>query len=443
MASKKATKKAPAKKATKAAKSGVAEKLTAPRKLADAPKKAGTRRGEVESEGLTRAQRIDAVRDHVNKSLGHTAVKRASEDYSTYMLRRPTTITSLDIALNGGYPAAATSVIVGPEGVGKDYMLWLMMAEQQRIYGDDFAACIYFTEFKMDKPFMKDFCGFMIGMTEQEIDELDQSRERIGLPPLSEERRDWYRKEIGNPMIIDGVPAEDGFDALLSYVTSNTCQIVAVNSIGNLQTYAKEEKDTLKEFAQQRNEAMLMSKFMPKLSMLLNRNGVDGERNETSVILINQMRAEDEIRKIPGRPTTPKQKMKPANNSWSLRHLKALEVALYKGPQIYDEATKTILGRRIDWEITKGKLGTHEGIKGDYEFYFEFGVDKYDDLLTCCTKYGVIDKAGSWYTFTDEEHGFRAHGESSARQELFARPELFDVLRDRCLAAAGVTCRYR
>jgi RecA/RadA recombinase len=414
--------------------------------MAAAPKKAakGSKKGgDMALGGLTKIQRIEAVQTHVNGKLGYSALKRASEDYSSYMLRRPSTITSLDIALNGGFACGATSVIVGPEGAGKDYLLWLTLAEQQRIYGEDFAACVYFTEFKMDKPFMKDFCGFMIGMTEQEIDEIDESRERVGLDPLTEERRDWYRKEIGRPMIIDGVVAEDGFDAILDYVTTNTCQVVAVNSIGNLQTKAKEDKDTLNDFAQQRNEAMLMSKFMPKLSMLLNRGGPDGERNETAVILINQMRAEDEVKKIPGRPTTAKQKMKPANNAWSLRHLKALEVALYKGPQDYDETTKTILGRRVDWEINKGKLGTHEGLKGNYEFFFDFGVDRHGDLLNMCIQHNVVQLAGSWYSYDDGTYSFRGQGETAARKALFETPELYDILRDKCMASAGVTCRYR
>jgi RecA/RadA recombinase len=438
MAAKKANK-AAAKKPTKAAtKASTVERALGKSKAAKAPPKAA-KREKADLSGLTKRQRIEAVRGAINKELGREVCKMASDDYSSYLLRRPTTITSLDIELGGGLPAAAPSVLVGPDGVGKDYLLWLAMAEQQRLYGEDFCSAVYFTEFKMDKLFMKNMCGFMIGFTEGEIEEIEESRVATGLPSLTPADIDWYRKQIGSPIIIDGVPAEDGFDALLKYVEANTCQIVAVNSIGNLQTYAKEDKDSLREFAQQRNEAALMSKLMPKLSMLLNRGGPDGERSESAIVLINQMRSEDEVKKIPGRPTSAKAKMKPANNSWSLKHGKAIELALYKGVQHRTDDYRTI-GRTIDWEITKGKLGTHEGKKGSFDFFYEIGADRIGDLIDTCVKHGVIQRNGSWYSC----EGMKAsQSDAPIRARIHEDPSFKDQLRDECFAKAGVSCRFK
>ncbi len=326
--------------------------------------------------GMTQKERLRMVVAGINAEAGRDVVRVASDASSSYLLRRPTGIISLDLGLAGGFPAAAPTVLTGPDGAGKDYLLWRTCAEAQRIYGDDFACAIYLTEFKADKLFMKDVCGFHVGMTPEEIEELDEARQKAGLPALTDEQREYYAFEIGSPYIIDGVIAEQGFDSILTFVESNTCQIAAVNSIGFLQTAAKEKKEKLEEFAQQANEAMLMTKFMPKLANILNAGGPDGERNETAIILVNQVRSKDEKpRGKPGVPIPERKKYRSAVQAWALKHGKAIELMLHKGKPIWDEEMGIYVGKESFWELTKGKLGTHEGIKGSYNFFFDGGAD--------------------------------------------------------------------
>ena len=238
-ATKKTAKKTRATKTTKKT-AKKATKKTAKRTARKTKPQKGVRRVDP---GLSREARLAAIENLLNKPGQPPVIKRASDYSSSYLLRRPTGITSLDIALAGGFPASAPVMITGPDGAGKDYLLFRTCAEVQRLYGDDFAMAIYLSEFKLDKPFVRDLCGLKIAATDEELDETDTARENAGLPPLTPEERERYQEQDGHIMIIEGVPAEHGFDAVIQCVASNAFQVVAVNSIGFMQTLAKLDQE--------------------------------------------------------------------------------------------------------------------------------------------------------------------------------------------------------
>lgn len=391
-----------------------------------------------------RSARLDAVVRQINNQMKSTVVRRASETSSSYLLRRPTGITSLDLALMGGIPASAPVVVVGPDSSGKDYLLWKTCAEVQKIYGDDFAMAVYFTEFRPDKRYMRDYCGLKVAMSDAELDEIDEARSRMGLEPLTDEDRARYQEQVGKVYFIYGVTAEEGFDAVIDLVSSNGCQIVAVNSIGFLQTEAKEDQESFKDFAQQRNEAILLSKFLPKLAMTLNRDLPNGERNETSIILINQVRSKDNVRPIPGRPVMDRDKYRPAAEAHALKHGKALELMIHNGKKLYDEESQTTLGREKQWVFLKGKLGFHEDKKGTFNYFFDTGADVQGDLINCCKALGIFEVSGSWVEYIkDGEVIFKCQGDGKIRAYFRDHPEVIDELRHECFRKSGIVYRHR
>jgi RecA/RadA recombinase len=406
--------------------------------------KAKTKAPTKEPDTEDRRARLDAVIARVNKEMKQNVIRRADEASSSYLLRRPTGITSVDIALAGGFPASSSCVIVGPDGAGKDYLLWRTCAEVQKLYGEDFAMAVYLTEFRVDKKYMRDICGFKIAMSDEELDEQDAAREDIGLPVLTAEERERYKEQVGRIYLIYGVTAEEGFDAIMDIISSNGCQIVAVNSIGFLQTEAKEEQESFKDFAQQRNEAILISKFLPKLAMVLNRDLPNGERNETTLLLLNQVRSKDnQGPRMPGRPTLDRDKYRPGAEAYALKHGKAIELIIHNGKVHYDEVAQMKIGREKNWELNKGKLGTHEGIKGTFDYFYEDGADIIGDLVKTCKSYEIFEMNGAWVSFEHPEHGFKVMGEDRARMHIQERPELVELLRDACFRKAGIIYRHR
>lgn len=372
-------------------------------------------------------------------------IMMASSANCSYMLRRPTGILSADIGLAGGFPASAPSVIVGPEGIGKDHLLWKTCGTVQQIYQDDFAMAVYMTEFKPDKGQMR-AAGLKVAYSPAEIAEIELSRQHLGLPPLTPEEKADLQHQIGQIAIISGVSAEDGFDALNDFLEANLCQIIAVNSIGFLQTEAKESTDSFSEFAQQSSEAMLLSKVAPKFSMTMNKLGT---LNETSILLINQVRTKQDGQRVRGRPVMEKDKYQPAAGSKALRHGMAIEFFLHRGSAIYDKDAGEYLGREVNWEISKGKLGTHDGIRGKYQYYYDGGVDTVADIAAVAQQLEVLETSGGGnYTFRppkgiSAELGFDIRGIERLRYMLRQNTEVCDALREACLRAAGINYRYR
>jgi len=379
----------------------------------------------------------------INAKYKATVISLAKDTSSSYILRRPTGITSLDIKLGGGFPASAVSVIVGPDGAGKDYIVWRTAAEVQKIYGESFRMAILLTEFKLDKPFMRDICGLKVALTPSEIEELDESRTRLGVDILTDEERESLTTEIGEIGIIEGQTAEDGFDILIDIVEKNVCQLVVVNSIGFMQTAAKEATDSFNEFPQQRNEAMLLTKVMPKLSMILNRSSHVGERNETAIILINQMRAKTGGAPVRGRPVMERDTYQPGSGAWALKHGKALELCIHKGKKHTDVETNVVMGREVPWQITKGKLGTHDGLSGSFDFFYDGGVDIIGDLYNTAVSAGLFVVGGAWITYEHPEFGFKAQGKAGARRRMIESPELCAHIRDACFRAAQTVYRHK
>jgi len=383
---------------------------------------------------------IDDIIDSINDELGSDVIRRAEKMSTTYLLRRPTGITTLDCELAGGFPASATTVFVGPDGSGKDYLIWRTCAEVQKIYGDDFCMAAFFTEFKADKPFMRNLCGLEIAMSDEEIEEYNQARDKIGQPRLTDDEVATYQTQTGRILIMDGVTAEKGFDAVIKLVAANKCQIVVINSIGSLQTEAKEALDSFEEFARQASEATLINSFIPKLAMTMNndRNG----RNETALFIVNQMRSKRDAAPVRGRPVTERDKYEPGSKSWALKHGKAIELSLHKGPKHMDAVTDLVAGRVVRWSVDKGKLGTHDGLTGEYNFFYDGGVDVVEDLIIACRKYGIIEGT-SWITYEHEEWGFKVNGKDALRMKIQENPDLYDHLRLECFRRAEVIYRWR
>jgi hypothetical protein len=86
----------------------------------------------------------------------------------------------------------------------------------------------------------------------------------------------------------------------------------------------------------------------------------------------------------------------------------------------------------VNWRIKKGKGGTAEGDSGSYPFYkgkfgYTLGIDKIADVVLTALDYGVIEKAGAWYSYGDERLG---QGLEGAVEALKERPDLLQSITD-------------
>lgn len=383
-----------------------------------------------------RRKAIELLRQDINKQFKNGAVVRlGSEITNVFMLRRPTGVTSLDLAIGGGVPAGGLTQIIGKYSAGKSYLVNRIMATAQENYGDEFAAAACMTEQRYDKHFAKWKCGLRIALSDEEIAILQHIAKQNGHPDFTQEQINWLKDEVGTFSEVMAANAEQLLEIACQMVESNLYQVVLIDSFGALLTKAEAEADEGLEQKHRGGAAMVVTQFMHRLHAALNLPDRYGRPNTTSVIGINQYR--DNVNAgLYGNP------MKVAGGN-ALAHGKLLDIHLEQGARIrheFGKNDKRVVGKEINWEILKGKAGCHDGPKGTYKFYFGehgygFGIDIYADLLVAGLQTDVVQQNGAWYSFNGENIG---QGEAGAAAALHSNPELVQKIRKEIFKVAGL-----
>lgn len=463
-----AKKKGPPKKKKAAKRAPRAASARQPKKV---PKKAKARKvtdGPIKpvGGGFSRPAVEDVVHQ-INMAYGKSGpvIQKASDTWNTFDLRRPSGIMSLDLSTGGGLPSCGLSQLDGPEGVGKNFLLYHYMAECQRIYGDKACIGMASLETPMDKHFAQR-CGVRIAMSPYDIDVENRARQRRGQPPMdsAEIKEARTMPDVGQFLVLDQGGAENIMNSIIDLVGHNICQIIGIDSWDAVQTYLEREKQ-LGEHAQRASVAQLQSFFAKKLSdeglpaiyrckecgfSPLESNvtdvaarkyywrcgscswrGLDPavERNETTLIAIRQVRSR--------MSTFGKGRPYQSAGAHAIRHQNLVRVTVHPGSRIPEDTSKPKLGKEVSWEVTKGKCGCHEGARGSFKLYFEnMQVDVFDDLISQCLQQGIMGQGGGVYSVPFME--FKIKGRDNLLRVLEETPELWDQLRDRLYVETGL-----
>jgi RecA/RadA recombinase len=392
---------------------------------------------------------VDQLFETITADLGGygVVIQRGADLEGRFDLRRPCGIPSLDIATGGGLPAGGLSQIDGPDGVGKNLLIYSYFAQVQRLYGDDTRIFMLCMEFPFDKVYARNL-GFRVPFSDYEIGVEHRRRQEAGEAPLTkEEIKDLQDKAgCGEFLVLRGA-AEANLDALVRLIESNAFQIGAVDSWDAMLTAAEDEAE-LADDPRIASASNVQTKWMKKVQsamaprkrcpecLTLEGEGMDFkktnseagygyyckcgwkgkaiilEENETTIIGIRQVRAN--LQKAGMRSREWK-----VGGSWALKHGKLVDIQIRQSDILMDKEQKNKIGKEITFEITKGKAGTHEGKTGTFKYYFEPPeVDIESDILNYCTTKGIIRRGGAVYYIGDEK--FSGKGELT---EALADPE--------------------
>lgn len=391
------------------------------------------KKGEV----FDRKKEIAMLAQQVNAQFkGGAVIREGSEITNVFVLRRPTGVLSLDLAIGGGLPAGGLTQIIGRFSAGKSLLSNMIMAEAQRNYGDEFAGAVCMTEQRYDKHFAKWKCGLRVALSDEEIAVLRQGYRENGHPDFefTPEQIAWLKDQVGSFTETLGSTAEQILEVAVQQVESNLFQVVLIDSFGALLTKAEAEHEEGLEGKHRGGAAMVVTQFMHRLHAALNLPDKYGRPNTTTVIGINQYR--DNVNAGPyGNP------MKVAGGH-ALAHGKLLDIHIEQGAKIRQMFGKEnrVVGKEINWEIMKGKAGCHDGMKGTYKLYlgeygFPFGIDIYSDLLMAALYAGVIQQSGAWYSYAGERIG---QGADNVAMTLYQNPDMVRAIRKEIFKTAGL-----
>ena len=321
-----------------------------------------------------RKKALVAALGQIERQFGKGAVMRLGDSTAARDIEVVSTGSlALDVALGiGGLPKGRVIEIYGPESSGKTTLTLQAIAECQKQGG---TAAFVDAEHALDPVYA----------------------EKIGV-------------NVDDLLVSQPDTGEQALEITDMLVRSGAVDIVVVDSVAALTPRAEIEGDM--GDSHMGLQARLMSQALRKLTGNI-------KRSNTMVIFINQIRMK--IGVMFGSPETTT-----GGNALKFYSSVRLDIrrigAIKKGDEI--------LGNETRVKVVKNKLAPPFK-KAEFEILYGEGISRLGELIDMGVEHGLVDKAGSWYSYNGERIG---QGKENARAYLKENPEMADEVEEKLRA---------
>jgi recombination protein RecA len=280
---------------------------------------------------------------------------------------------TLDIALGvGGLPRGRVIEIFGPEASGKTTLALQVVAEIQK---DGGTAAFIDAEHALDVAYAK-----RIGVKTDEI------------------------------LISQPDTGEQALEITEILVRSGGVDIVVVDSVAALVPKAEIEGDM--GDAHMGLQARLMSQALRKLTATISKS-------MTTVIFINQIR--QKIGVMFGNPET-------TTGGNALKFYASVRLDIRRIASIKDG--QDVIGSRTRVKVVKNKVAPPFK-EVEFDIVFGEGISKEGDLVDLGVEAGILEKAGTWYSYGDARIG---QGRENAKEYVKKHPEAAQEIEEKIRA---------
>lgn len=320
---------------------------------------------------------LQLAMDQIERQFGKGAIMKLGGRMIADIPVISTSSLSLDHALGvGGIPRGRVTEIFGPESGGKTTLALHIMAEAQK--RDGFAAFID-AEHALDVMYAK-----KLGVN---FDHLLVSQPDTG---------------------------EQALEITEVLVRSGAMDVVVIDSVAALVPRAEIEGDM--GDVHMGLQARLMSQALRKLTACISKS-------MTAVIFINQIRMK--IGVMFGNPeTTP--------GGRALKFYSSIRLDIRKIGTIKDG--EDIIGNRTRVKVVKNKVASPFK-EAEFDIMYGEGISTAGDLLDMGVQMEVIEKSGTWYSFSDERIG---QGRENVKKFLKENPDLSTCILEKLRDALGL-----
>lgn len=279
----------------------------------------------------------------------------------------PTGAINLDIALGiGGIPRGRIVEIYGPESSGKTTLSLHCVAEAQKIGG---IAAFIDAEHALDVNYAKN----------------------LGV-------------DVQNLVLSQPDTGEQALAITESLVRSNAVDIIVVDSVAALVPRAEIEGDMGDSHVGLL--ARLMSQAMRKLTSAI-------AKSNCTVIFLNQLR--QKIGVMFGNPET-------TTGGIALKFYSSVRLDIRRKEQIKNG--DEVIGNSTQVRIVKNKVAPPFKV-ATFDIMYGTGISKVGTMLDTGVEMGIIDKAGSWYSYGDERLG---QGRENVKEYLTNNQNIYDEI---------------
>ena len=322
---------------------------------------------------------INVAIDTIEKQFGKGSIMRLGEDAS---LADIPVITSgslgLDIALGvGGFPRGRIIEVYGPEASGKTTIALHAIAEAQRAGG--------ITAFVDAEHSLSTSYAAALGIKVEDL--------LISQPDFGEQALE----------IVD------------TLIRSNAVDLIVLDSVAALTPRAEIEGEMGDTHVGL--QARLMSQALRKIT-------ANVSRSKTIVIFVNQLRMKIGVPAYMNPETT--------TGGNALRFYSSVRVDIRRIGSLKDG--DRIIGNRVRAKLVKNKVAPPFR-EAEFEVIFGRGISKLGELVDLGTKFNVVKKSGTWYSYDGERMG---QGRENSKKFLHENPEIREKIRDEIIKASGM-----
>jgi len=307
---------------------------------------------------------LEAALNQIYKQFGQGAVMKLGGDRAAQNISTISTgSVSLDVATGiGGVPRGRIVEVFGPESSGKTTLTLHIIAEAQKSGG---RAAFIDAEHALDPIYAK-----KLGV---DTDELLVSQPDTG---------------------------EQALEICEMLVRSGAIDVIVVDSVAALVPRAEIQGEMGDSHVGL--HARLMSQALRKLAGAINKSN-------TCAIFINQLR--EKVGVIYGSPEV-------TTGGRALKFYASMRIDVRKVETI--KSGEIMLGNRTRAKLVKNKLAPPFK-QAEFDIMYGAGISKVGDLLDCAASGGIVDKAGSWYSYAGDRIG---QGRENAKSFLTDRPDI-------------------
>ena len=331
--------------------------------------------------GISQTDRVKALEtalSQIEKAYGKGSVMKLGERPNLDIDAIPTGSLGLDLALGiGGLPKGRVVEIFGPESSGKTTLTLHIIAEAQKKGG----TCAFIdAEHALDPVYAK-----KLGVN---VDDLIISQPDTG---------------------------EQALEITDTLVRSGAIDVVIIDSVAALVPKAEIEGEM--GDSHMGLQARLMSQALRKLTASI-------ARTNCLVIFINQIRMK--IGVMFGNPET-------TTGGNALKFYASVRLDIRRIGAIKDK--EEVVGNQTKVKVVKNKVSPPFR-SAEFDIMYGGGISHEGELLDLGSKFNIIEKSGSWYSYNAERIG---QGRENVKKYLKENPKIASEIEDKIRQSSIVT----